>query len=52
MSRLNEIANRIINTDFYGMMDADATPESVIESIMTEPIEVINYLLNIIEQED
>ena len=44
-----ELAQRIIDTDNYGAMDADATPETVAQDISNDPLEVINYLLDIIE---
>lgn len=42
-------AQRIIDVDFYGARDAGATPETVTETIINEPLTVINYLLDMID---
>jgi hypothetical protein len=44
-----ELAQRIIDVDFYGAMDADATPESIAETINTNPETIIEFLLDMIE---
>lgn len=44
-----ELAQRIIDVDFYGAMDAEATPESIAEEIKTKPEAVISFLLDMIE---
>ena len=46
---INELATRIIDLDFYGMRDADATPETVAADIETNPLAVIEYLVNMCE---
>jgi len=48
MSKL-ELAQRIIDVDFYGMRDAEATPESIANDIETNPEAVIAFLLDMIE---
>ena len=44
-----ELAQRIIDIDFYGARDAEATVESVAEEIATNPEDVIAYLLDMID---
>lgn len=44
-----ETAQRIIDVDYYGAMDASATALSVAQDISKEPLTVINYLLDVIE---
>ena len=48
MTRL-ELAQRIIDVDFYGARDAEATPETIAEDIKNNPEAIINWLLEIIE---
>lgn len=49
MANIEKLAQRIIDLDFFGARDADATPETVAETIKNEPEQVINYLLDMIE---
>lgn len=44
-----DLAQRIIDVDFYGAMDAGATVESVAEDIRNNPAAVIEYLLDTID---
>ena len=44
-----ELAQRIIDVDYYGAMDADETPETIAGEIMRDPLEIISGLLDIIE---
>jgi len=44
------LASRIIDVDYWGAMDAGATPESVAEDIANDPETVIEYLLDFIDQ--
>lgn len=46
---IEELAQRVIDVDYYGAMDADATIESVSDDIINRPLEIINYLLDVIE---
>lgn len=48
MSRL-ELAQRIIDVDFYNAMDADATVESVAQDIENNPEAIISWLLDMID---
>lgn len=48
-TELLELANRIIDVDFYGARDAGATPETVADDIRNNPEAVIEYLLDIID---
>ena len=48
MSR-TELAQRIIDIDFYGARDAEATAESIAEDIKNSPENVIAFLLDMIE---
>ena len=45
----NELAARIIDLDFYGARDAEATPETVAADIELNPLAVIGYLVNMCE---
>ena len=45
----NELAQRIIDLDFYGMRDADATPETIAADIENNPLAVIQYLVDMCE---
>ena len=45
-----ETAQRIIDVDYYGASDAGATVESITDDIINEPLTVINYLLDVIEE--
>ncbi len=49
MTNTRELTNRIIDVDFYGMRDADATPETVENDIRNNPEAVIAFLLDMIE---
>lgn len=44
-----ELAQRIIDVDFYNAMDADATVESVAQDIRNNPEAVIAFLLDMID---
>lgn len=46
---LMDTARRVLNVDFYGAMDADETPETIAETIKNEPLTVINFLLDMID---
>lgn len=47
--KIEKLAERIIDVDFYGARDADATPETVAADIRNNPEIVIAWLLDIIE---
>lgn len=47
---IEELAQRIIDVDYYGAQDADATIDTVAADIENSPLEVINYLLDFIEE--
>jgi len=47
--KLQRIANYIYNYDLYESRDADATPESIADDIEKHPLDVINYLIDIID---
>ena len=49
MSKLQELAERVIDVDFYGAKDADATIDSVMLDIAYHPESVIEYLLDMID---
>lgn len=42
-------ASRIYNRDIYEMRNADATPQTIANDIKNEPLSVINYLLDELE---
>ena len=49
---LNDIfdaARRVIDVDYFGARDAGATPETVANDIINEPLTVINFLLDYID---
>lgn len=47
--KLMNTARRVLNVDYYGAMDADETPETIAETIKNEPLTVINFLLDMID---
>lgn len=49
MDKLKELAERVIDLDFYGARDAEATTESVMLDIAYRPESVIEYLLDMID---
>ena len=44
-----ELAQRIIDIDFYGARDSEATPETIANDIKTNPEAVIAFLLDMID---
>ena len=50
MDDLMSIAQRIYDIDPWGARNEDATPETIAESIKDDPIPVIMYLLETIEE--
>lgn len=46
---VNELANRIIDLDFYGARDAEQTPESIADLITSDPLTVIEFLVDMVE---
>lgn len=49
MNELLEISERVYNVDIYNAMNEDATPANIAESIQADPLPVIEYLLDVIE---
>lgn len=45
-----ELAQRVMDVDFYGAMDADETPATIAETIKNDPLTIIDYLLNVIDE--
>ena len=45
----NELAQRIIDLDFYGARDAEYTPDMVADDIRNIPLAVIEYLVDMCE---
>lgn len=43
------LASRIIDVDYWGARDAEATEYTIANDIENDPEKVIEYLLNIIE---
>ncbi len=43
------LAQRIIDIDFYGARDAEATPEAIENDIRNNPEAIIAFLLDMIE---
>jgi len=50
MDDIMSIAQRIYDIDPWGARNEDATPETIAESIKDDPIPVIMYLLETIEE--
>ena len=50
MANIEELAKRIIDVDFYGARDAEATPETVADDIRNNPAAVIEFLLDQIDE--
>lgn len=46
---LKDVALRVYNVDIYNAMNEDATPENIAASIKEDPIPVLLYLLDVIE---
>ena len=45
-----ELAQRIYDIDPWGAMNEDATPESIAASIKDDPLPVIQYLVELVEE--
>lgn len=50
MTNIEKLAQRIIDLDFFGARDADATPETVADDIRNNPEAVIAWLLDQIDE--
>lgn len=48
--KLYRTAKRIIDIDPYGAADADETPESVSREILNDPLYIISFLLDVIDE--
>ena len=46
---IQELAQRIIDIDFYGARDAEYTADMVADDIESNPIAVIEYLVDMCE---
>ena len=44
------LGQRIIDIDYYNAMDYEETPETIARKIENDPIDIIEYLLSIIEE--
>lgn len=44
------LGQRIIDIDYYNAMDYEETPETIARKIENNPIDIIEYLLSIIEE--
>ena len=49
MDDIMSIAQRIYDIDPWGARNEDATPETIAESIKSDPLPVIEYLLDVID---
>ncbi len=47
---IQETARRIYNYDIFGSRDSDATIEGIEKDIQDHSLEVINYLLDLLEE--
>lgn len=45
-----ELAQKIYNIDIYEARDNDETPESIAEMIENDPVSIIRYLVDVIEE--
>lgn len=50
ISELFPIAQKIIDVDYYGAMDAGENIDTITSKLILHPIEVINFLLSVIEE--
>ena len=46
----HELARRIYDLDVYGARDNDETPETIEHLIIHDPISIINYLVEMVEE--
>ena len=46
---LNDLSKRIIDIDPFGARDADETPETIAKKLVDDPLTVIEYLVETIE---
>lgn len=47
---IKELAQRIYDIDVYEMRNNDTTTEDIEKDIISNPTEIINYLLDIIDE--
>lgn len=47
---IKELAQRIYDIDVYEMRNNDTTTEDIEKDIISNPAEIINYLLDIIDE--
>lgn len=45
----DELAQRIYDLDTYEAIDTDTTPEDIADSIQNDPLTVIGYLVELVE---
>ena len=50
MTDIYELAQRIIDIDHYGALDADETAETISSAMSDQPLAVIAWLVEIIEE--
>ena len=48
-STIKDLANRLYNLDVYGARNEDETPETIAETLTHDPLAVVEYLLNMID---
>lgn len=47
-----ELAQRVIDVDFYGARDAGETVESIAHTLQADPLTIVDGLLSYIEEND
>lgn len=49
MDRLNDISARLIAIDYYNAMDTETTQEEIKETLINNPLDIIEELLKMVE---
>lgn len=50
MNAIQATAERLYNLDVYNALDYDETPETIADTIKSDPVAIINHLLDIIDE--
>lgn len=48
---IKQLSERLYNLDIFGARDAEETPETIAETLKSDPLTVVEYLLDMIEEE-
>lgn len=47
--KIKELAQRLYDLDVYGAMDNDETPWDIVVTLTQNPIIIVDYLVNLVE---